>query len=80
MLVVARNRSVGVGLRSMRMGEQGLVLSDRSRVGVGSLLLCLMYQERVLLGEERLLLMWSQRRRLLTGPHVDGARPGALGR
>jgi hypothetical protein len=49
------------------------VLSDHSRVGVGSLLLCFMYQEGVLLGEEHLLLMWSQRRRLQTGPHVDSA-------
>jgi hypothetical protein len=56
------------------MRVEGLVLSERSRIDVSRML----NQVRLLLSEEGILLLRSQRRCPLARPHVDGTRPWVL--
>jgi hypothetical protein len=46
-------------LQRLLMSEESLVLGEGRWVGVGSLLLGLLNQKRLLLSEKRMLLLWS---------------------
>jgi hypothetical protein len=67
-----------VSLQRLLMSEESLVLGEGRWVGVGSLLLGLLNQKRLLMSEKRMLLLWSQRWTPLTRPHVDGPDPRVL--
>jgi hypothetical protein len=54
------------------MNEELLVLNERGGVGVGSLLPRLLHQVGLLLGQESLVLLWTQRRSSVARPHVNG--------
>jgi hypothetical protein len=54
------------------------MLGESGRVDVGNLLLGLLDQKCLLMNEKHLLLLRSQRRTLLTRPHVDGSGPRVL--
>jgi hypothetical protein len=59
-LIPTLYRRVGIVLHHLLMSQERLVLGKCSRVGVGGLLLCLLDEVRLLLGEEGLLLRRSQ--------------------
>jgi hypothetical protein len=65
-------------LEGLLMGEERLVLSERGGVDVGGLLLRLLHQVGLLLGQEGLVLLWAQRGSPLARPHVNGAGPRVL--